>query len=249
MDMSNIIVSLAQIPILKGNIQENLAMHIEFIAKSAKYKADLVVFPELSLIGYELELVEKLALQRNTIEIDELSRSSVANNIVVIAGAPLVNDGGKPKIGAVICFPTGEVEFYAKQYLHGNESVFCSAGNKNYTLTVNGFKVGLAICADFANPLHSADMSHFNVDIYIASALISNSGFAADAALLSKIATTYNFPVLLSNHITPTGGWSACGESGVWDATGRIVATGKDIEGAMVICEISHNSVIGCVKA
>jgi len=247
MNASSITVSLAQAPTFKG-IQENLAMHLKFISKSAKHNADIVVFPELSLTGYELDLAEKLALQENAVEISELSKSAVTNGIVVIVGCPLAKSDGKPNIGAVICFPTGDVEFYAKQYLHGDESVFYSAGNQNYSFTVKGFKIGLAICADFANPQHSADMASLNTDVYIASALISNSGYEADAQILSNIASTYKLPVLLSNHITETGGWSTCGKSGVWGANGRIIAMAKNIERGLVICEISHNSVIGSIK-
>ena len=58
---SSVTISLAQVPVVKGNLVENLANHLEMIELSSNLRANVVVFPELSLTGYELELVQELA--------------------------------------------------------------------------------------------------------------------------------------------------------------------------------------------
>ncbi|MBR2515501.1 MAG: hypothetical protein IKE45_16090 [Halomonas sp.] len=44
-------------------------------------------------------------------------------------------------------------------------------------LKVNGSRIALAICADFTHPSHSAIAAAQQADVYLASALISPSGW------------------------------------------------------------------------
>ncbi|WP_136483972.1 carbon-nitrogen hydrolase family protein [Vibrio sp. H11] len=229
-------ISLAQIEVVKGDVAANLDAHLKMIAQSSKLGADLVVFPELSLTGYELELAQSLAVVPVADNFSELSQAAVEFNTAVIAGHPLKNsDEDKPTIGAVICFPDGRVEFYSKQHLHPGEESYCSPGNESYLLTLKGRRIGLAVCADFSAPQHAKELVRMGAECYIASALISEQGFAADARILSSIASQYQIPVLLSNHISPTGGWSVCGQNSVWDASGAQILTTGSKEGGCLI--------------
>lgn len=54
-------ISIAQIEPVKGDIERNLARHLLFIEAALEKKADFIMFPELSLTGYEPELAEELA--------------------------------------------------------------------------------------------------------------------------------------------------------------------------------------------
>lgn len=235
-----ITISLAQVPVVKGDVQANIEKHIVMVEHSALSNADVVVFPELSLTGYELELAQKLASQPEPSRFEMLSKAAVDNQIIVIAGCPLVNsESDKPTIGAAICFPNGAVEFYSKQYLHEGEDKYCSSGNIDYSLTVNGYILALAICADFVNPEHAKRASLQGADIYLVSALISRSGFDTDAKILSNIAAKHSFPVLLSNHISITGGWESSGSNTIWDEAGQPVFTSGSISPCLVIYSFS----------
>ncbi len=56
-------VALAQFSPYLGNVKKNFERHLGFIEKARKKKADLLVFPELSLTGYTLkDLIEEVAL-------------------------------------------------------------------------------------------------------------------------------------------------------------------------------------------
>ena len=48
-------IALAQIAPKLGDLKSNLEKHLHYIEKAKKEKADLVVFPELSLTGYSLK--------------------------------------------------------------------------------------------------------------------------------------------------------------------------------------------------
>ncbi|MFT2111872.1 carbon-nitrogen hydrolase family protein [Marinomonas sp. 2405UD68-3] len=239
---TDVTISLAQISVVKGDLQANLAHHVTAIEQSSKNKADIVVFPELSLTGYELELVAELAVHPTASNFQELSLAAVENDIIVIAGCPLSVHGiAKPTIGAVICFLDGSVQFYSKQYLHSGENEYCSFGSVGYRFNVKGYEIALAICADFAAPEHSKQARESGADIYIVSALISNNGFDFDAGILSGIASRYDFPVLLSNHISVTGGWATCGKNSVWNSTGEHVFSSDSVDSCLVLCTIAGN--------
>ena len=69
----SVTISLAQIPVVRGNWKENLKQHLKMIEQSSNYNADVVVFPELSFTGYELDLAEELALSLEPSNFEELS--------------------------------------------------------------------------------------------------------------------------------------------------------------------------------
>ncbi|MHB0775042.1 carbon-nitrogen hydrolase family protein [Halomonas sp. WWR20] len=248
MDTRHITICLAQAPVIKGAVEENLKIHLSYISESSNSGADVVVFPELSLTGYELELAEKLAFQQEPNNFKKLSKASVDNCIIIIAGCPLVVEKRKPAIGAVICFPNGKTEFYLKQYLHEGEDTYFSSGVEDYFISFGGYSIALAICADFSNPKHSADAVKSGAEIYIASALISESGYSTDAHILSNIASEYKIPVLLSNHVSNTGGWTTCGKNAVWDSSGKFVVSSYNKENCLVLCTFSGDTVTGSVR-
>ncbi|MCW8349289.1 carbon-nitrogen hydrolase family protein [Vibrio sp. ZSDZ65] len=241
---SSINISLAQVPVFKEDIVANIEQHLVAIEASVSLGADLVVFPELSLTGYELKSLAKLALGKLPSNFSHLSQAASKHNISVIVGCPLVSgDSLKPSIGAVVCHPDGNVEFYDKQHLHDGEHEYCSSGSEDYFLTIKGYKVALAICADFSCPEHAERAKRLGADVYLVSALISTAGYSTDAKLLSDIAATNGMPVLLSNHISPTGGWSVCGNNAVWNNEGKLVTSSESVEECVVLCTITFSTV------
>ena len=219
---------LAQIPVIKGNIERNLELHLTAIESAQQ--ADVVVFPELSLTGYELPLLADLALNEESLAVEALSNAARKYQITIVAGCPWQVEGKEPTIAAVICFPNGQVDVYHKQFLHSGEERYCSAGNTDYVLLVNGFRLGLAVCADFIHPAHYKQAKASGIDAYLVSALISPTGYSADEEILLNIAKAAQVPVLLSNHCAPTGGWQTAGKSAVCSPKGEgIYAPGVEV--------------------
>ena len=243
-------ISLAQLPVVKGDLSANLAIHLNAIAQAASQGADLVVFPELSLSGYELEMAEQLAVAEQADNFAALSAAAVQHKVMLIAGCPLRGKAGaKPMIGAVICFADGKVEFYAKQYLHPGEQQYCSPGHQDYLFSLKGQRIALAICADFAAPEHSLKARQKGADIYLVSALISGSGFIDDAKILSEIAAKQQFSVLLSNHISTTGGWATCGNSSIWNRTGELIGCSQSSRSCLLLVTFNGELVETRVQA
>jgi len=243
----DITIGLAQTVVSNGNIEKNTYHHLEMIKLASKQGADIVVFPELSLTGYELELARELAIPDEAEHFSALSQAAVNHNVVVIAGCPLkLKQLTKPTIGAVICFPNGKVNFYSKQYLHTGEEEYCATGLSDYVFNVKGHQIGLAVCADFTEPLHSEKAKILEAEIYLVSALITDKGFEVDAKILSDIATKHKFPVLLANHISETGGWQGCGNNSIWNAKGELAHSSDSSKSSLTLCTLKGCHVKVC---
>ena len=78
-------VALAQIAPALGDRPRNHARHLEEIEAARRERADLVVFPELSLTGYFLrDMVPEVALARSSLEIAQLVEA--AGSMGLVAG-------------------------------------------------------------------------------------------------------------------------------------------------------------------
>lgn len=236
-------VALVQYRAKKGDVSGNIEKHKRLSSAAAQSGANIIVFPELSLTGYEPHLLSMLALDSTSSAIKELSDTATFHKITIISGCPLISNQNKPYIGAVICHPDGSIDTYHKQYLHQGESEYCVAGNENYFFVVNGVKLSLAICADFTESKHYHDAKAENVDAYLASALISKTGFSVDSERLSNVAKELGKPVFLSNFIGETGGWDTVGKCSVWDPRGELAAQGDDCNEAITACTITQGRI------
>ncbi|KAB7667803.1 carbon-nitrogen hydrolase family protein [Plesiomonas shigelloides] len=240
----SITIALAQTNPIRGDIERNLAKHLGCISESASHGADVVVFPELSITGYEPDLLASLALSRSSSVVSELVNAAIRARVIIIVGIPLANDGKKPYIASLIAFPSGKQVFYRKQYLHETEDSFATAGSANFSFSCNGFTLYHGICADFSNEQHWKDASLAKADIYLSSALISTSGLEPDFELLSERAKMNSLNVVLVNSVGVTGGWNAAGGSGVWNSYGHHALSASDDE-CIVLCRISNSGVSG----
>jgi predicted amidohydrolase len=83
--MRNRTVALAQIAPRLGDVRANLDRHLEWIERARAAQADLVVFPELSLTGYDLQdLVPEVAMPAHGEVLGRLAAASA--HIDVVAG-------------------------------------------------------------------------------------------------------------------------------------------------------------------
>ena len=238
---------LVQFPVVKGSIEQNFLEHKKCIERAARNGVDVVVFPELSLTGYEPTLASNLAIDVESNIVKQLSIVAKENGVVVVSGCPLKSAESRPFIGALISYPSGKTDFCRKQHLHTGESEYFVAGKGSYFFKYNEQLIAVAICADFSNQTHAAEAKAANADVYLASVLVSGNGFDFDSQQLQGYASEHNFVVLMSNHNGETGGWKTCGKSRAWDNEGKLAVAAENDESSLVICTVSAGKVSGNV--
>jgi len=149
-------IVLAQSDFPVGDIQKNTEKHIH-LARIAheELKADVIVFPELSLTGYPPEdlLYRKDFLAETARALDTCRRS--IHDIFCIIGHPQITPKGLYNSCSI--FLNGEtLGYYAKQRLP-NEGVFDEhryfiPGKEPCIVPMKGIPVGIVICEDLWHP-------------------------------------------------------------------------------------------------
>jgi predicted amidohydrolase len=220
------VLAAAQCAVKAGDIEANLALHIQLMRRAQAYDVELLLFPELSLTGYEPTLAHDLAQDSECALLAPLRQLAKDASMTTVVGLPLRLPGHeKPLIAAFILHPDGTLGIYTKQHLHPGEEQYFSVGKGGDLLNVRSLPVALSVCADFSQPQHAAKAAAQGAQVYATSVLIGEAGYPHDSALLQSYAQRHGMAVLMANHGGPTGGWAAAGRSAFWDEQGRCVAT------------------------
>lgn len=231
--MKNFTIAAAQSSSVKGHIESNVRRHAEFVRAAAEHHADVVVFPELSLTGYEPEIARTHLISMEDERLNPLRELADQFDLTIIAGAPVASSLDKPHIGALV-IRSEDALIYLKQHLHTGEEAFFSPGNKRCVIDVKGMNVGLAICADTNEPSHPREAAQNGAAIYAAGVLVTEEGYTPDITLLQGYAVQYGMAVAMANHSTPTGGWIPAGKSAIWDDSGVLIAMADGTNEALV---------------
>ena len=221
-----ICIAAAQSPSIAGDIEANLAIHVRFIEAAHAEGVELLLFPELSLCGYELPLLRDCLLTPDDARLAPLRNATMATGMRIIAGAPLADDrDALPCIAAFSFLPDGTATVYRKQYLHAGGELHARPGPMGaHCQQLNGQRYAQAICADATHYQHAADAAADGATIYLAGVLISEAGYANDAAKLQRYASDFGMGVLMANHAAPSGGYAVAGRSAWWSPGGVLVA-------------------------
>ncbi|NOQ23772.1 MAG: carbon-nitrogen hydrolase family protein [Bacteroidales bacterium] len=225
--MENLIIAAAQTIPVKGDVDENIKKHISLIDQAHQKGVDLIVFPELSLTGYEPELARALAFTEKDERLNPLMETAYEKQMILVVGAP-IQKNGKLHIGAFIIYPNKSSAIYTKRYLHTGEDKFFDPGELDPQIELKGETVSLAICADINNASHPKKASSNGANVYIAGVLWSTEGYKNDIKLMKDYATNYKMLVVLSNFGGDSGGYEAAGKSMIFSSNGEIIS---EIEG------------------
>ena len=214
----------------------NLAAHRRAMTHAAMAGVDVLVFPELSLTGYELDRLAALALAPDDARLDPLAELAVRHGLTALIGTPLTNAHGQPHIGTVILHPDGTRSAYAKQHLHASENAYATPGSSGAnTFSVAGQVCAPAICYDTEHRTHAEAAAHAGASLYLAGVLWSEAGYAADAATLAGHARDFGLLALEANHGAPSGGYRSAGRSAVWAPGGAQLACAPAVGDALVV--------------
>ena len=147
-----ITIALAQFDFVVGDVAGNTQKILDYAVRARDdMRADLVVFPELSVCGYPPEdLLFHAGLRRRIEKALETIRDSV-RDIAVLVGFPDYQDDDI--FNASVVFRDGEVLAHYRKHILPNYSVFdekryFSAGREASVFTLNGVRVGINICED-----------------------------------------------------------------------------------------------------
>ena len=231
------ILACAQTKPKRENIDENLIDHYRLIQMASDYGAELIVFPEMSISGYEREKAASLAFTPKDARIEPLISLAVEKKITIIAGAP-IKVGTEMFIGEFILQPDGSVLIYTKQFLHpGEEEYYTSSFDFNPKINLANERISFSICADIDHPLHAENAKRADATLYISSLFFSPQGIPSAHKALSGYAKKHAMNVLMSNFSGETWGKPSGGRSAFWSNNGHLVVSMNDCDSGLIIVE------------
>ena len=246
-------IALCQINPTVGAINQNKKIILETYSRAIDLKADVIVFPELAIIGYppqDLLLRDRFIINAQN-ALNEIAQKST---IPVILGNTLI-EHNKLYNCAFICENGEIVSHYKKRLLPTydvfDEDRYFSAGNKHciVELAIDGknTKIGLQICEDLWDKNYSCDLAkelkESGAEIIIN---ISASPYRVDklldrCELIQTKAKDNSIPYIYCNLVGAQDELIFDGQSLAYNENGQLIAQGKSFEEEIVMVDLSLN--------
>ena len=228
------VLAVAQTTSVRGDVEGNVEAHARFAKAAARHDARLIVFPELSLTGYEPDIAATHALTSEDPRLKPLIKIARKHAITIVAGAPYRSQKGL-HIAALIIQPEG-VRVYTKHHLHSGEEKHFVPGTSEPQIEIEGERVSFAVCADTTHPEHAEAAVRAGATVYAAGVFITPTGIEADSAQLRGYAHNHQIIVLMANYASPSGGFPTAGRSAVWNNQGeKVVEAPKSGEALLLV--------------
>lgn len=229
----------------RGDVNANLEGHIRLIHAAAEGQARVLVFPELSLTGYELDLAEDLAFSERDPRLTPLIELASSFNMTLIVGAPVRIEPWL-HIGAFILSPDRSVDLYTKHRLGAfasdespdgivppAEATVFHPGHRNPLLRFDGNTAAVAVCADIRRRSHPQEAADRGARNYLASMFVIPTDLEQETVTLREYAVRHSMAVVFANFGGPSGGLPSGGSSAIVSEKGELLvqlqATGAGI--------------------
>lgn len=157
-------ISVTQTRAVRGDILGNIERHKAMIDLAISNRAEIVIFPELSLTGYEPNLAKDLATDLDDNRLDDFQQISDSRNITIGVGLP-TRSGARVCISMIIFQKHQPRQMYSKKYLHPDEEAFFVSGSSTTEYLGHKNKVGLAICYELLVPEHAENVHRHEAEL------------------------------------------------------------------------------------
>jgi NAD+ synthetase len=255
--------ALAQIDPTVGDLERNTSLHLDFARKARAAGARVVVFPELSIVGYPPKdlLLKPQFIDDNLAAVERVAREADPD-LEIILGFAARNPApvGRPLFNAAAVLRGGQVASVHYKTLLPTYDVFDEtryfepgpATQRNQLVQLaGGLRVGLSICEDLWNDerLIARRLYHQNpiADLDAAGAEVmincSASPFVLDKhefrlKLFGEQAKRFNNPLIYVNQVGGNDELVFDGNSVVFDSTGRAVANARDFAEDLLLVDL-----------
>ncbi|WP_027357687.1 NAD+ synthase [Desulforegula conservatrix] len=248
-------IAIAQINPTIGDFKGNALKIVEFSEKALIMGCNLVVFPEMALLGYPpRDLLERSDFVDANIEALEKLVSRI-KGIGVVLG--FVDRKEKDLFNAAVLFEDGKIIKKAYKQLLPNYDVFDEkryfhSGGPYSAFLYKGVSMGLTICEDIWN-----DKDYFQTSMYSvnpvsqlaetgASLMINISASPYNTGkedlrkeILKNIAGTYGMNIVYANQVGGNDSLLFDGMSMAFDVSGRMLSRASDFEEDIVCVDFA----------
>ncbi|MBI5840124.1 MAG: hypothetical protein HZB19_08470 [Chloroflexi bacterium] len=250
-------LALAQIATKLGDVQSNLEKHLDLIEQAKARKADLLVFPELSLTGYVLQDLVATVAHKPT-EDDPVFKHllKASHDLDLVVG--FVDEDSRHRFYIASAYLSGgrTLHVHHKVYLptYGlfDEGRFFAWGDSVRSFDTRFGRVGMLICEDFwhASPPYLLWLD--GADIMLFSSASPGRGLNDKEKLESArwvervtkaYASMFTSFVAHSNRVGYEDGLLFWGGAVAYDPNGELIAQGPYFEEALTVASLDLNQL------
>ena len=240
--MKSFKIALAQFSPVVGDIDANVQKMIDQVNEATKQNADLIVFPELSTIGYR---AEDLFLRPSLTKRSEnaFKALSQVKNIVMVFGFVNQTEDGQRYNSAAVMKDGQILGIYNKQNLPNysvfDEKRYFSEGHQHLVFEYLGHKFGVLICEDVWSLPTVQQLARLNVE----TALVLNaSPYEVGkpqhrVATMSELAKQLNINLVYTNQVGGQDDLIFDGTSFVVNNSGTVATQAATFKEELLIAE------------
>ena len=250
-------LALAQIATKLGDVDSNLEKHLDYIKHAKAQKADLLVFPELSLTGYVLQDLVASVAHKPT-EDDPIFKPllKASHDLDIVVG--FVDEDERHRFFIASAYLSGGkvVHVHHKVYLptYGlfDEGRFFAWGDAVRSFETRFGRMGMLICEDFWHVSPPYLLWLDGADIMLFSSASPGRGLTDREKLESArwvervnkaYASMFTSFVVHCNRVGFEDGLLFWGGATVNDPNGELIAQGPYFEEALTITELDLNQL------
>ena len=255
-------IALAQVAPRLGDMSRNFELHRQFIDKAKKNKADLIVFPELSLTGYTLmDLVPEVALNPTQ---SALFRRLLAlsRGIDIVLGFVEEKEPGLFYNSAAYLSREQILHLHRKVFLPTfgmfEEAKFFAQGRIFRTFLSPFGRAGLLICRDFLSLGAGYILLAGGAELIVVISAAPGRGMSEEddfatsrmwelmGEALSFFSTSF---VIYTNRVGFEDGKAFAGGSFIFNPRGNLVARASTLDEELLLAEVNLEEVRSARKA
>ena len=248
-------IAMGQIEPRLGDVAANLDLHLETIEQARARKAELVVFPELSLTGYQLkDLVPDVALNGRSPEFVRLVEAS--RGLAVAFGFVEESKDHRFFNSYAYCEDGRLVHVHRKVYLptYGlfEEGRLYAPGEHVRAFDTRFGRMGCVVCEDLWHPSTLYILSQDRADLILAAAAspirgadvgTENSNIDVWYTALKTYSQLFGCYLVLVNRVGFEDGLSFWGGSRVFAPGGRVAFEAPLLEAGLFVADIDWGEV------
>ena len=250
-------VGLAQIYPKLGDLQHNLQLHLDSVQKAREAGVDLLVFPELSMTGYQVQdLVPEVALRSDADDPIFAQLLNASREVDLVVG--FAHEDQRKRFFIANAYMSGgqllhlHHKLYLPTYTMFDEARYFARGNSVRAFDTRFGRLGMLICEDFwhASPAYLLWLD--GAEIIILNSSSPTRGLSVSDRSLSTrwvelvnqaYASMFTCYILHCNRVGYEDGKNFWGGSSVVDPDGEFMTRGLYFDEALITQEIDLNQL------
>ena len=239
-------LAIFQMNSVDRSVAENAALFDQACADAKSQNADLIIFPEMALSGYNIgaERIRRLAEPRNGPMVQTLRDMAKRHRIGVLCGFPERDDERVFNSTALINATGSVLSICRKAHLFGevDRAAFSPADNLCPLVQLGDWTVGLAICYDVEFPELIRAYALAGADIVLVPTANMLPYIGVATRVVPTRAEENEIYVAYANRVGIEGTFEYCGLSCVTGPDGNDAARASSSE-EMIFAVVSKNEI------